>query len=259
LVSDLDPDPDAKKGEDKDNNKDKRDGGAKHDGKYKQEDDNEREEEPKHKLGVMGLVIGHIDYHNKNPSVEMYGGENLATYGEVQQDREDATVASCHRWEAYVRGLKHTAYGDAKASRSKEAFWRTLIADWSFDWQQRPDASWEANFEIWMRRSDNDMHPDLLRRAKIFDYYAPAVTRLMTRAIAVTDEGYFGIVPGRAKRGDSIVLLKGGTVPYVIREATSTAAKGKYEFVGECYVHGVMDGELLTDDRVKELREFWLV
>jgi hypothetical protein len=212
--------------------------------------------EPRHFLVVMGLVIGYITYHDKNPDVDMYGGKNLKKYRQIRENRDKETVASCSRWETHVHGLEGSAYGEPNAV--KEAFWRTLIADRSFDWQEQPDSSWEADFETFMCR--NPGYTNLNdRRNACFRYYAPAITRLMTRAFAVTNNGYFGIVPGRAKVGDSIVLLKGGTVPFVIRDAKAPGTDGEYEFVGECYVHGVMNGELLTDNMVKKVKEMWFV
>lgn len=57
----------------------------------------------------------------------------------------------------------------------------------------------------------------------------------------VTRDGYMGLVPTRAAKGDAICVFMGGTVPFVIRETDS----GQYRLMGECYVHGLMDGKAL--------------
>ena len=49
-----------------------------------------------------------------------------------------------------------------------------------------------------------------------------------------------GIVPAAAKVGDLVCVLLGGQVLYVLR---STDQYNLYEIVGECYIHGLMDGE----------------
>lgn len=68
-----------------------------------------------------------------------------------------------------------------------------------------------------------------------------------------TEGGKIGLAPAAAGLGDKISLFLGGQVLYVLRER----GEGKWEFVGECYVHGLMDGEGLGPDqehkgRVKE-------
>jgi len=48
------------------------------------------------------------------------------------------------------------------------------------------------------------------------------------------------LVPETVKRGDEVFVLFGGQVLYVLRPVSS-----HYEFIGECYVHGLMDGDAL--------------
>lgn len=61
------------------------------------------------------------------------------------------------------------------------------------------------------------------------------------RRLCVTEGGYIGLVPAGAKQGQSIAVLAGCSTPYVLEESSSI--EGKYQLVGECYVHGAMDGE----------------
>lgn len=48
------------------------------------------------------------------------------------------------------------------------------------------------------------------------------------------------LAPQGAKAGDEVFVLFGGQVLYVLRPVG-----GMYRFLGECYVHGLMDGEVL--------------
>jgi len=41
--------------------------------------------------------------------------------------------------------------------------------------------------------------------------------------------------------GYQVVLLHGGTTPFVLRH---NVVSQTYELLGDCYVHGIMDGEL---------------
>lgn len=55
--------------------------------------------------------------------------------------------------------------------------------------------------------------------------------------------GYYALCPPSAQAGDKLCLLFGGKTLYCIRPIRDT--EDAYRFVGECYVHGFMDGEAL--------------
>jgi Heterokaryon incompatibility protein (HET) len=57
----------------------------------------------------------------------------------------------------------------------------------------------------------------------------------------VTRRGYVGIVPNLAQVGDVVTIMKGGCVPFLLRE--SSTRSGALRLVGECYIHGIMKGE----------------
>ncbi|OCL11408.1 hypothetical protein AOQ84DRAFT_269871, partial [Glonium stellatum] len=59
------------------------------------------------------------------------------------------------------------------------------------------------------------------------------------RRVLYTKMGYMGIGPAACEIGDIVCVLFGGQVLYVLRPRNN----GKYEFVGECYIHGLMDGQ----------------
>ncbi len=65
------------------------------------------------------------------------------------------------------------------------------------------------------------------------------------RSFAVTNEGYVAMVPKGTRSGDIICTIWGAQVPFVLRSRGSTAdgRPESYHLVGECYVHGMMDGE----------------
>ena len=58
-----------------------------------------------------------------------------------------------------------------------------------------------------------------------------------------SSEGYVGLGPCVAKPDDIIVFLDGATTPFLLRPAGNVA--GCYHLVGEVYVYGVMDGEMM--------------
>lgn len=71
------------------------------------------------------------------------------------------------------------------------------------------------------------------------------------RRLCVTKLGYIGFVPPLASEDDVICLIQGAQVPFVLRPAQISGSYSvspsvrKYQLVGEAYVHGVMDGELI--------------
>ncbi|KAI1146498.1 heterokaryon incompatibility protein-domain-containing protein [Nemania diffusa] len=60
------------------------------------------------------------------------------------------------------------------------------------------------------------------------------------RKLFHTAQGYMGLGPQLIRFNDKVCLLHGAAVPFIIRP---TRKRGSYEVVGECYVHGIMDGE----------------
>ena len=55
-----------------------------------------------------------------------------------------------------------------------------------------------------------------------------------------TDDGLIGLGPASMREGDQLWILFGGQTPYILRP---TDKEEVWEFVGECYVHSLMDGE----------------
>ena len=47
------------------------------------------------------------------------------------------------------------------------------------------------------------------------------------------------------RAGDMFCLIFGCSIPVVLRKISASGGSPHFEFVGECYVHGMMDGEAL--------------
>jgi len=72
------------------------------------------------------------------------------------------------------------------------------------------------------------------------------------RRIFWTKQGYLGIGPASMMDNDVICIFYGGQLLYVLRDA----GLGTYECIGECYVHGLMDGEALTEQEIPKEETF---
>lgn len=66
-----------------------------------------------------------------------------------------------------------------------------------------------------------------------------------------TNSGRLAIGPDHARKGDSVWIFPGADVPFVLRGVDS----GWWKIVGEAYVHGIMDGEMMArDPKVQGIR-----
>lgn len=95
---------------------------------------------------------------------------------------------------------------------------------------------------------------DLMHRAKAeftLDQYEKQDTitqaynaAMRSRKLCLTQRGYIGLVPRPATVGDKVYVFLGGQVLYTLRPDRSD--ESRFTYIGECYVHGLMDGEVMT-------------
>lgn len=67
--------------------------------------------------------------------------------------------------------------------------------------------------------------------------------------LVVTKQGYVGLAPRDARKGDLVCILSGYSVPAVLRRKED----GSFQFVGESYMQGFMEGQALEDDHDTEV------
>jgi hypothetical protein len=63
------------------------------------------------------------------------------------------------------------------------------------------------------------------------------------RKVFTTSKAYMGIGPAAMQAGDLICVLFGGRVPFIVRPKLPEEERGQYELIGECYIHGLMEGQ----------------
>jgi hypothetical protein len=63
------------------------------------------------------------------------------------------------------------------------------------------------------------------------------------RSFFISAKGYMGLAPSDAKSGDDIAVLFSGKVPFILRKGGD--ASSHYLLIGETYVHGIMDDEVM--------------
>ncbi|KAH8649734.1 heterokaryon incompatibility protein-domain-containing protein [Tricladium varicosporioides] len=142
---------------------------------------------------------------------------------------------------------------------TQEAIWRTLIANMEFSPEgkhQPANPNLEKGFklcEAGTLRATMKAH-EFHRRKKDFEiaskYWRPMVSRCSGRRLFVTGKGFLGLGPRDVKSGDVLVVFLGVDVPFVLRRQGDEC----YEVVGEAYVHGIMDGEMMVDSAMCEFK-----
>jgi hypothetical protein len=100
----------------------------------------------------------------------------------------------------------------------------------------------------------------LLNKNTASSIYSSLCGMVPNQVFFVTNRGYMGIGPPGTRPGDQVWVLCGGQVPFVMRKLKRnnfTDAKScERALVGDAYVHGVMDGEAMGED--KEMRTILL-
>lgn len=71
--------------------------------------------------------------------------------------------------------------------------------------------------------------------------YQMSMGGMFKRRPFLSEQGYVGLVPSHTEVGDVIVIIYGAIVPFILRDL----GNGRCQFIGEAYVHGIMDGEYL--------------
>lgn len=158
---------------------------------------------------------------------------------------------------------------DPYASQSlEEAVWRTLIGDKTQTTRPAPERygrvlrssyqfyqevasqsqsqavdfdTLESFAQTLRERASPDrleaLSKDLLDSVKVTHLFDSEPTT-QAHVFCTTESGYIGMVPQFSRVGDTICLIYGLDTPYVLR-----AVGGRFQLVGNSYVHGLMDGE----------------
>jgi hypothetical protein len=77
----------------------------------------------------------------------------------------------------------------------------------------------------------------------------------LNRCFFITKQGYIGIGPLILQGGDICCVLFGAKTPFILRRDGDST----YQLVGECYIEGVMGGEVIEKMERRELQEELIV
>ncbi|KAH7082449.1 heterokaryon incompatibility protein-domain-containing protein [Paraphoma chrysanthemicola] len=113
------------------------------------------------------------------------------------------------------------------------------------------------------RRTTIQDHKNYPNEFHVFAGGAPRTSYLAAFQFFISEKGYIGMGPKSMKLGDTVHVFLGGSVPFVLRQivepTNSSTQEPNYEFVGNCFVQGIMDGEALHGVDLDGLGYFNLV
>ena len=166
--------------------------------------------------------------------------------------RESRNGLIPNEWLAFGGWDKLTAAPPAE-------FWKTLVANRGPEGKNCPPVYPRA-CKVLVPPIDGD---DVSTTTLLSEPQSRSVTKFLGRVQAVicmrrlfkTKRGFLGLAPNDAKPEDLICILYGCSVPVVLRSFNSEETHDRYyKFVGECYVHGLMEAEAFSiqgEDREK--------
>ncbi|KAF7512731.1 hypothetical protein GJ744_000298 [Endocarpon pusillum] len=145
------------------------------------------------------------------------------------------------------------------------AFWHTLVAGKDGSGILKAPSTFAEVFSI-LLRSANGSFPSMpdqpiperrsLSRSQKHTYRQLQIAfeaAVKGRRFGTTSKQYMGLFPAGTKVGDQICVFLGGHIPFVVRPSETS---GAFQLIGECYVHGIMDGEVMkmTDLEREEIQ-----
>jgi Heterokaryon incompatibility protein (HET) len=172
-----------------------------------------------HFVREMNYEIDSLRTALKNPAVDQ-------TKSSAQHTRLRALSETCARTRAHVERLA--------------ALHNSVIPSWEFI--QRAIRLKDTSG---MYTADSDT--DLVNIMESFN------AAYQCRRLFRTRRNYLGIAAQSLKDGDVVWVLAGMAVPVVLRHKDEK--RGSWEFVGEAYVHGIMNGEAAVGQEVSIVLE----
>jgi hypothetical protein len=145
-----------------------------------------------------------------------------------------------------------------------DAYWRTLVCNLGHGpIARKPHGRTVHEFQAFQRLANafveapegSDMPQEVLDDSlRGANFEAMSLGRCAAgRRFCSTKNGHLGMIPVMARNGDLVCLFIGGLTPFVIRPKTD----GIYQLIGECYIHCMMNGEILElsnfDERLKDI------
>ncbi|KAH8597307.1 heterokaryon incompatibility protein-domain-containing protein [Bisporella sp. PMI_857] len=130
---------------------------------------------------------------------------------------------SCEKWQALIETLWAGTFR-MKHSQGSQSVW--------------------SEYQTWLHAAGHNLR--IRKAAPITDgalkFSIDMVSHSEGRAFFLTTHGFYGIGSRVIEQGDVCCVLYGSRVPFIVRPRPIESL-GQYRFLGESYVHGIMQGE----------------
>ena len=160
---------------------------------------------------------------------------------------------------------------ESSEPKPKEILWQTIVGDYPTSSALIDSPRLSQAFETWYKhhslsagRSKSNLlrlhTPDFSDLLEPFDNIKN--TSLSSRPVFGTAQKRFlGFGPHGLLPGDTVCIIKGARIPFLLRPDTDTVRSGeqngkRWRLVGGCFVHGLMYGEGLS---MGEMEEFVII
>jgi hypothetical protein len=206
-------------------------------------------------------------------TIQCLSTERINTPNEDSLFEGELTAKRQYSWYVEMRDVtdQHVPALYRTGQPKDEALWRTMIGDHGLDDVRPAPKEYGDYYRLWQRMladldnifasgKQNILPPGFNTEQELSDATV-LYTRFNSafgpfnsnRRFCITKNGYIGMVPPGTRPGDHVCILFGADTPFVIREAREPdEVLTSYELVGDCYVHGMMDGEGLDSPGPEE-------
>lgn len=230
-------------------------------------------------IHAIGTRIGSLKalgtpFHQSGLTDSSKESQHMTTSKTVNEDLGFLhTIFHTYEWLSETWGfVGESTLGDKYARLSNDtinAVWRTMTCCMTANGHNAPSTIYsraaQSMYEHFLKRAQrleiktkegegipaNGSHDLLNQYLSFLPFTEDEVDKLLLlhmsvikwyqgRRFAVTDAGDFAAVPETAQERDVVCIFNGGRVPYILRPCKN----GHYTLVGECYVDGMMRGEV---------------
>ncbi|KAF5715477.1 heterokaryon incompatibility 6 OR allele [Fusarium mundagurra] len=231
-----------------------------------------------------------VKYSSADPNILTLSAYKVDMISKIGPIAEQSIYDTLEKWTSMVDFSAAYPIVNGKSFSMIEAFWRTLIGNIGLGTSHYPvSEDWLYKFTAFSLQAREDLRshfenlPDTQSAVADSPSLTPGIDSLLRllqvrhhdkeildqdgslyestmhhiswhRRLFLTEGGYLGLAHPSTQPGDEVILLSGGRVPFVVRKS-SLNGQACYRLVGETYVHGIMDGELLdaADNKWEDL------
>ncbi|KAI1461666.1 heterokaryon incompatibility protein-domain-containing protein [Annulohypoxylon moriforme] len=142
-------------------------------------------------------------------------------------------------FEAFVSTLSVQTNGGSPDERGEEV---EDMVDSAEAWFQQ-NVGWSSHPASWVTKIWHTVRDKWYPGAGML-FQAALLRSCVGRRFFITKRGFIGIGPACMRSGDLVAVILGVPVPFIVRK-TGDQDSENYILLGECYVDGIMEGELV--------------